>query len=43
MDDLGNVNSTIIVVGYCIFYSKDEEALVLNGKQMDVIRAPFSG
>ena len=40
MDQLGNVNNDISVVGYCIFDSNYEKALVLNRKSLDMICAP---
>ena len=43
MDYLGNVNHDISVVGYCIFYSNYERALVLNIESLDMICAPSVG
>ena len=37
MDYLGNVNHSISVVGYCIFESNYEKALVLNIESLDII------
>ena len=39
MDSLGDVNRAISVVGYCIFDSSYERALVLNGEYLDMICA----
>ena len=43
MDSLGNVNHDISVVGYRIFYSGYEIALVLNRESLDKICAPYVG
>ena len=43
MDSLVNVNNSISVVGYWIFYSKYKIALVLNRESLDVIFAPSVG
>ena len=43
MDSLGNVNHDISVVGYCIFDSNYEKALVLNRESLDMICAPSIG
>ena len=43
MDSLGNVNHDISVVGYWIFDSKYEKALVLNRALLDMICAPSVG
>ena len=43
MDSLGNVNHAIIVVGYWIFDSKYERALILNRESLDIIFAPSVG
>ena len=40
---LGNVNRAISVVGYCIFDSKYEKAIVLNRESLDTICAPSVG
>ena len=40
MDSLGNFNHAISVVGYCIFDSNYEKALVLNRESLDIICAP---
>ena len=40
MDSLDNVNHSISVVGYCIFDSNYEKALVLNRESLDIICAP---
>ena len=39
MDYLVNVNHVISVVGYCIFDSNYERAIVLNRKSLDMICA----
>ena len=41
MDYLGNVNYAISVVGFWIFDSNYEKALVLNRESFDMICAPF--
>ena len=41
MDSLGNVNHDIGVVGYWIFDSNCEKALVLNRESLDMICAPY--
>ena len=43
MDYLGNVTHDIIVVGYWIFDSKCEKALVLNIESLDIICIPSVG
>ena len=43
MDSLGNVNHTISVVGYWIFDSNYEKALVVNRLSLDMICAPCVG
>ena len=43
MDYLVNVNHAIIVVGYWIFDSNYEKALVLNRESLDMIFAPSVG
>ena len=43
MDYLDNVNHAIIVVGYWIFESKYERAIVLNRELLDMICAPYVG
>ena len=43
MDSLGNVNHAISVLGYWIFDSNYEKALVLNGASLDMIFAPSIG
>ena len=43
MDYLGNVNHSISVVGYCIFESNYEKALVLNIESLDIIYDPSDG
>ena len=43
MDSLGNVNHAISVVGYWIFDSIYEKALVLNRASLDMICAPSFG
>ena len=40
MDSLVNMNRAIGVVGYWIFESNYEKALVLNRELLDIIRAP---
>ena len=40
---LGDVNHSISVVGYWIFYTNYERALVLNRELMDIICAPSVG
>ena len=42
-DSLGNVNYAISVVGYWIFDSNYEKALVLNRASLDMICAPSVG
>ena len=41
MDSLGNVNNDISVVGYWIFDSNYEKALVMNRASLDMICAPY--
>ena len=43
MDSLGNVNHDIGVVGYWIFDSNCEKALVLNRETLDMIFASSFG
>ena len=43
MDYLGNVNHVISVVGYWIFDSNYEKALLLNREYLDMICAPSVG
>ena len=43
MDSLGNVNHAISVVGYWIFDSNYEKALVLNREPLDMICSPSVG
>ena len=43
MDYLGNLNNAISVVGYWIFDSNYEKALVLNKEYLDMICAPYVG
>ena len=43
MDSLGNVNCAISVVGYWIFDSNYEKALVLNMSSLDMICDPSVG
>ena len=43
MDSLGNVNHAISVVGYWIFDSNYEKALVLNRASLDMICYPSVG
>ena len=43
MDSLGNVNRDISVVGYFIFDSNCEKALVLNRASLEIIFAPSVG
>ena len=43
IDSLVNVNHAISVVGYCIFDSNYEKALVLNRASLDMICAPYVG
>ena len=43
VDSLGNVNHAIIVVGYWIFDSNYEKALVLNMASLDMICDPSVG
>ena len=43
MDSLGNVNHTIRVVGYSIFDTNYEKALVINRESLDMIFAPYFG
>ena len=43
MDSLGNINHDIGVVGYLIFHSNYERALVLNRASLDMIVVPFFG
>ena len=43
MDSLGNMNHAISVVGYWIFDSNYEKALVLNRASLDMICAPSVG
>ena len=43
MDSLGNVNHAISVVGYWIFDSNYNKALVLNRASLDMICAPSVG
>ena len=43
MDSLGNVNHAISVVGYWIFDSNYDKALVLNRASLDMICAPSVG
>ena len=43
MDSLGNENNDISVVGYWIFESNYEKALVLNRELLDIICAPSVG
>ena len=43
MDSLGNVNNDISVVGYWIFDSNYEKALVLNRASLDMMCAPSVG
>ena len=43
IDSLGNLNNDISVVGYWIFYLKNEKALVLNRESLDTICAPSVG
>ena len=43
LDSLGNLNRAISVVGYWIFESNYERALVLNIKYLDMICAPSVG
>ena len=43
MDYLGNVNHDISVVGYWIFDSHYERALVINIESLDMICASFVG
>ena len=43
MDYLGNVNHAISVLGYWIFDSNYEGALVLNRLSLDMIFAPYVG
>ena len=43
MDSLGNVNHAISVVGYWIFESNYETALVINIESLDMICAPSVG
>ena len=40
---LGDENHAISVVGYCIFDSNNEKALVLNREWLDMICAPSVG
>ena len=40
---LGNLNHSISVVGYWIFESNDERALVLNIELLDIICSPSVG
>ena len=40
---LGNVNHSISVIGYWIFDSNYEKALVLNRESLDMICAPSVG
>ena len=43
MDYLGNANHDIIVVGYWIFDSNYEKALVLNRESLDMLCDPSVG
>ena len=43
MNSLGNMNHAISVVGYWIFDSNYEKALVLNRELLDMICAPSVG
>ena len=43
MDDLGNVNRAISVVGYWIFDSNYKKALVRNIESLDMICAQYVG
>ena len=43
MDSLGNFNHAISVVGYCIFDSNYEKALVINIELLGIICAPSVG
>ena len=43
MDYLGNVNHAISVLGYWIFNSNYEKALLLNIESLDMICAPSIG
>ena len=43
MDYLGNINRDISVVGYWIFESNYNIALVLNRESLDMICAPYVG
>ena len=43
MNYLGNLNHAISVVGYWIFDSNDENALVLNRESLDMICDPYVG
>ena len=43
IDSLGNLNHDISVVGYCIFDSNYEKALVINRESLDIICAPSIG
>ena len=43
LDYLGNVNHTGSVVGYCIFDSNYERALVLNRESLVMVFDPYVG
>ena len=43
MDSLVNLNHSISVVGYWIFYSNYNKSLVLNRESLDMICAPYVG